>query len=58
MPDFAGIVLDPARPRVVLAEFALPHAAHCAGAVEHDGAGAGRALVQRQDEFICRHGEP
>ncbi|CFN73233.1 Uncharacterised protein [Bordetella pertussis] len=42
----------------MLAEFALPHAAHCAGAVEHDGAGAGRALVQRQDEFICRHGEP
>ncbi|KAG1191810.1 hypothetical protein G6F35_013735 [Rhizopus arrhizus] len=46
VPDFAGVVLDPARTRVVLAEFTLADAAHHAVAVEYDGSGAGRALVQ------------
>ncbi|MNS94993.1 hypothetical protein D3C72_1292310 [compost metagenome] len=46
VPDFVGIVLDPARAGIVLAEFTLADAAHDAFAVEHDGPGAGRALVQ------------
>ncbi|MNU91015.1 hypothetical protein D3C71_808950 [compost metagenome] len=46
VPDLVGIVLDPARTGIVLAEFALADAAHDAFAVEHDGPGTGRALVQ------------
>src|SRR5690606_5211597 len=55
LPDLAGVVLDPARLRIVLTEFALAHAARMAVAVEHNGARTGGALVQRQDER-SRHG--
>ncbi|KAI1697211.1 hypothetical protein Ddc_19864 [Ditylenchus destructor] len=48
VPDFIGIVLDPARPRIVLAELPLRHRDDAALRIEHDGAGAGGALVQGQ----------
>ncbi|CAM3592657.1 hypothetical protein BOSP111201_14570 [Bordetella sputigena] len=51
-PDLVGVVLDPARVRVILAEFALAHAARAAFGVEYDGARTGRALVQGKNVFI------
>ena len=49
-PDFLRIVLDPAGLREDLAEFALRNGARRAFFVEDDGARAGRALIERQDE--------
>ena len=48
-PDFSGIVLDPARLRKDLAKFLLRHSRTVAAVVEQDGAGAGGALVKRED---------
>ena len=50
-PDLAGIVFDPARTREDLGELALGEGDNLAGAVEHDGARAGRALVEGEDVF-------
>ena len=36
----------------------LRHACNLSLPIEQDGAGAGRALVQGQDEFMSRHGAP
>jgi len=54
-PDLAGIVLDPAGGREDLGEFLLRHRLDRAVVVEHDGPGAGRALVESED---VRHGRP
>src|SRR5262249_10919122 len=45
-PDFLGVVLDPAGLREILAEFLLRDRARPAALVEHDGTGAGPALVE------------
>ena len=51
-PDFHGIMLDPAWLRVDLCKFALSDGHHVGVAVEHDGAGAGGALVKGDDELL------
>ena len=61
VPDFLGIVLDPAGLRVILFELLLRQAAYAAVMIEDDAAAAGRALVQCQNEFhfpipLVRHG--
>jgi hypothetical protein len=52
-PDFRRIVLHPPWLWIVLREFPLRDRAHRASVIEHDRAGAGRALVQGKHE---RHG--
>src|SRR2546427_10182877 len=49
LEDFLRIVLHPARLRIDLAEFALRAADRGAFLVEHDGARAGRALIEREN---------
>jgi hypothetical protein len=49
-PDLGGIVLDPAGLRIQLPEFPLGERAHLAGMIEEEGAGTGRALIEREDE--------
>ena len=56
LPDFLRIVLDPARPRVMLLEPDLRGVPHPAGAVEQHRAGAGRPLVDRQNTRRTGHG--
>ena len=46
--DLVRVMFDPARLRVVLAEFALRHAAQLAACVEDHRARAGRALIECQ----------
>jgi hypothetical protein len=48
-PDLARVVLHPAGVRKDLRELLLRDAANRAALVEHDGARAGRALVERED---------
>ena len=43
-------MLDPAGLRIPLPEFPLCDGADLAGMIEEEGAGAGRALVEREDE--------
>ncbi len=50
-PDLLRIVLDPAGLREDLAELALREAAHRAGLVEDDGARAGGALIEGEDDL-------
>ncbi len=54
LPDFVGVVLDPARMGEMLGEFLLRDAGDGAIPVEQDGARAGGALVQGQD--VLGHG--
>ncbi len=49
LPDLGRVVLDPARPRVVLAVFALRDRDQPAVVVVDDAAGGGRSLVERGD---------
>ncbi len=58
-PDFHRIVLDPARLRIDLRELALGDGHHVGVAVQHDGAGAGGALVEGYDVLLVRvaHGD-
>src|SRR4029453_11357299 len=46
-PDFAGVVLDPARLRKDLLKLLLADRDNGPVVIEHDGAGAGGPLVQR-----------
>src|SRR5262249_56718390 len=55
-PDFLRIVLDPARPRVILLEPELRGVPHPAGVVEQQRARASRSLVDRQDAGRAGHG--
>ena len=50
--DFHGVMFDPARLRVVLLEFTLGGADHVGIAVENNGPGTGRALVQGNDVVL------
>ncbi|MNS44991.1 hypothetical protein D3C72_774490 [compost metagenome] len=55
-PDLHGVVLDPARFRVVLGEFALGGRDYVGILIEHDGTGGGGTLIQRDDKFLfSRH---
>ena len=49
LPELLGIVLDPARLRVVLRELAVAAAAHAELAVDGETRRAGRPLVDRED---------
>ncbi len=49
-PQILRVVLDPAGAGEMLRELELPDPHHTAFAVEHDGAGRGRALVDGEDE--------
>ncbi len=49
LPDVAGVVLDPARPREVLLELAIRAARELRVVVEDEAGRAGRALVDRED---------
>src|SRR5207244_7251840 len=50
-----GVVLDPARLRVVLGQLDVAAPPHRAIRIHHDRAGAGGALIQHQDEPARRH---
>src|ERR1051325_1750415 len=50
LPDLVRIVLDPARPRVVLSQLALRDADDGEVAIEENGARRRRALVDGKDE--------
>jgi hypothetical protein len=50
LPNLVGIVLDPAGVRKNLPEFFLRDAMNTASTIKQNGARAGRALVDRQDE--------
>ena len=52
LPDFIGIVFDPAGLRVMLGDFLLRDAMSAALTVEQDGAGAGGALVECENELV------
>ena len=54
VPDFDGIMLDPAGVREDLRVFHLPGGHHGAGMVEDDGPGTGGSLVNGDD--ACGHG--
>ena len=54
-PDLLGIVLDLTRRRIDLRERHLRRGAGLALAVEQDGAGARRPLIDGQDEGLCAH---
>ena len=56
-PDLLRIVLDPARLRIMLRQLDMGRVVHPARRVEQDRAGAGRALIDRQ-EVICRSHRP
>jgi hypothetical protein len=51
LPDLTRIVLDPARPRIELPEFALRDRHHLRALVEQQRARAGGALVECEDGF-------
>src|SRR5690606_34000951 len=51
-PDLFGVVLDPARLRIVLGELTLRHLYHTAVMVEDDGTTAGRALIKGEKVFF------
>ncbi len=53
-PNLARIMLDPSRLGKDLLEFLLGNRAHRARMVENDCAGAGRPLIQGQDEGHAR----
>ena len=50
LPELQRVVLDPAGLRVVLGKGLLRHRGDAAAAVKENGAGAGRALVERKNE--------
>ena len=52
-PEVFRVVLDPARPRVVLQEFALRGGERDAARIEHDAAGGGRALVDDEERHAA-----
>ncbi len=52
VPDVFRIVFDPTGLRKVLGEFALGEGADVAGVIEQEGAGAGGALVEGEDEHL------
>jgi hypothetical protein len=54
-PDLFRVVLDPARLRVMLSEFGLGAVQHPAIAIEQHRTGAGRSLVDRQNERRAGH---
>ncbi len=55
-PDVHGIVFNPARFRVDLGKFALGNRDNVGVMIENNGAGAGCALIERDNIFfICRH---
>jgi hypothetical protein len=47
-PDVLGIVLDPARGRIMLGEFPLPRPERVEAGAEHDGTARRGALIDRQ----------
>ena len=49
LPDLLGVVLDPARLRVVLGDLGVGAAEHLALGAEDEGGGAGGALVEGED---------
>ena len=53
-------MLDPAGLRKILLEFTLRHAAHLAACIEKDGARAGGALVEGENELfhLAHRGAP
>ena len=51
-PDLFGVVLDPARLRIMLGEFTLGHTADGAGVIEQYCTGTGGALVEGKDELF------
>src|SRR5439155_6884640 len=55
LPDLPGVVLDPARLRVVLRKLDVAASPHRALRIHHERAGARGALIQRQDEPARRH---
>ena len=56
LPDLLRVVLDPARPRVVLGELALGDSTDVAAAcIEDDGPAAGGALVDGEDARFAAH---
>ncbi len=54
-PDLLGVVLDPARRRVVLAVLALRHRHHPPGPVEQQAPRRRRALVDGRDHPLATH---
>src|SRR5690606_17347665 len=54
-PEILGLVLDPARIREVLVELLLADPHRPEATVEDDRPGTGRALVDRENEILCRH---
>ena len=58
LPDGLGIMLDPAGAWVVLRELALALRDRRARPIEHDGARAGGALIDRQDVTRWGHAPP
>ena len=55
LPELQRVMLDPAGLRVVLRKGLLRHRGDAAAAVEENGAGAGRALVERKDEIAHKY---
>ena len=56
-PDLLGVVLHPARPGIMLRQFARRAAARLPGGVVDHGPGAGGALVDRQEKNVL-HRKP
>jgi hypothetical protein len=52
VPDFIGVMLDPAGLRKNLAEFLLGDATYLPGMIEQDGAGTGGPLVESENVLV------
>src|ERR1700674_613724 len=55
VPDFLGVVLDPAWLRIVLGDLAVSASSHLAVHADGDRSGSGRALVQAEDNASLSH---
>jgi hypothetical protein len=53
MPDFVGVVLDPAGLRIVLRELLLREPVKATVAPEEDGTATGRSLIEGKDELLA-----
>ena len=52
-PDFLGIVLNPSRPRIDLAKISARLARDPSSMIEEKCLGAGRALIESKNIFLC-----